>query len=79
MPHVILKMYPGRSEEMKEQAVAFLVKAVVESIGCKESAVSVAIEEIPKEEWVDKVYYPELQQPKPPLYKKPGYKPEDLK
>lgn len=50
MPHVILKMYPGRSEELKAQLGDAIVEDVVAFAKVGADAVSVAIEEIgPKE------------------------------
>jgi 4-oxalocrotonate tautomerase len=34
----------------------------------------VAIEEIPQQEWAEKVYKPEIAKRPETLYKKPGYK-----
>lgn len=60
MPHVIIKSYPGRSEEQKKQLAARIVKDVVEIAKCEKRVVSVAFEEIDKEEWLEKVYRPDI-------------------
>ncbi|WP_117193555.1 tautomerase family protein [Rhizobium terrae] len=75
MPHVIVKMIEGRSEEQKAALTVELTKAVMSSLGCTESSVSVAIEDVPREGWTDKVYVPEIQQRPELIYKKPGYDP----
>jgi 4-oxalocrotonate tautomerase len=51
MPHLIVKLYPGRTEEQKKTLVAKLNRAVIDSLGVPEDVTSIAIEEIPKEEW----------------------------
>ena len=75
MPHVIVKMYPGRSEEQKIKLAEEIVKDVVAIAGCKERSVSVAIEEIGEEDWAEKVYRPDILNKKDSLYKEPGYNP----
>ena len=73
MPHVIVKMYPGRTEEQKKQLTDAIVKDVMTITQVGESSVSVAIEEIPASEWTEKVYKPDIQSKWDKLYKKPGY------
>ena len=75
MPHVIVKLYPGRSEEQKHQLTDEIVKDIVAIAKCLEKSVSVAFEEIEEKEWAEKVYQPDILEKKDTLYKKPGYKP----
>jgi 4-oxalocrotonate tautomerase len=75
MPHVIVKLYPGRSEQQKDRLAEEIVKDVVTITNCGEEAVSVAIEEIRPEDWVEKVYKPHILDNPERLYKKPGYNP----
>jgi 4-oxalocrotonate tautomerase len=42
MPHVIVKLYPGRSEQQKTQLAEAIVKDVVAIARCEEKSVSVA-------------------------------------
>jgi 4-oxalocrotonate tautomerase len=72
-PHVIVKLYPGRSEQQKTQLAEAIVKDVVDIIKCGEESVSVAIEEIKPEDWAEKVYKPDILNAPGKLYKKPGY------
>ena len=51
MPHVTLKLYPGRSEEVKTRLAEQIVKDVMEIAKCGEESVSVAIEEIKPADW----------------------------
>ncbi len=75
MPHVIVKLYPGRSEEQKIQLADEIVKDVVSIAKCLERSVSFAFEEIEEKDWAQKVYQPDILDKKDTLYKKPGYKP----
>ena len=72
-PHVIVKLYPGRSEQQKTRLAQAIVKDVVAIIRCGEESVSVAIEEIKPEDWAEKVYKPDILNTPGKLYKKPGY------
>jgi 4-oxalocrotonate tautomerase len=73
MPHVIVKLWPGRSEQEKKQLADAIVKDVATFAKCDESSVSVAIEEIKSSDWVEKVYKPDIIDKADTLYKKPGY------
>ena len=72
-PHVIVRLYPGRSEQQKIQLAEAIVRDVVDIIKCGEESVSVAIEEIKPEDWAEKVYKPDILNTPGKLYKKPGY------
>lgn len=73
MPHVIVKLYPGRTEHQKLDLTSKIVKAVMEAVNAEESSVSVSIEEIAKENWTTEVYEPDIIKKENTLYKKPGY------
>jgi len=73
MPHVIVKLYPGRSEQQKTRLAEEIVKDVVAIAKCEEKSVSVAFEEIKPEDWAEKVYRPDILNKPEKLYKKPGY------
>jgi 4-oxalocrotonate tautomerase len=75
MPHVIVKLYPGRSEEQKKKLAEEIAKDVVTIAKCEEKSVSVAIEDVEKEDWAERVYQPDILNNKEHLYKKPGYNP----
>jgi 4-oxalocrotonate tautomerase len=75
MPHIIVKFYPGRTEDQKNQLAAKIVKDVVEILGCEEKVVSVAFEEVDPKDWPEKVYKPEILEKKDNLYIEPGYNP----
>ncbi len=75
MPHVVVKLWPGRSEEQKTKLAEAIVNDVMTHLKSSESSVSVTIEEVKQEEWTEKVYKPDIQAKWDKLYKKPGYKP----
>jgi len=75
MPYVIVKLYPGRSQQQKARLADAMVKDVVAIAGVGEDAVSVAIEEVEPEDWAEKVYKPDILSRPERLYKQPGYNP----
>jgi 4-oxalocrotonate tautomerase len=75
MPHVILKLAVGRSEETKAQIAEAITQVVMAHAHCDESAVSVAIEDVAPADWAEKVFRPEIAGNWEKLYKKPGYDP----
>ncbi|NQY68821.1 MAG: tautomerase family protein [Flavobacteriales bacterium] len=77
MPHIVIKMYPGRSEDQKQKLTKAIIKEVTEIFECSEKVVSIGIEETEKELWPEAVYRPEILEKKKTLYKKPGYNPFD--
>ncbi|ANH04466.1 MULTISPECIES: tautomerase family protein [Shinella] len=77
MPHVILKMVEGRTEEQKKALAEALTRAVTTTLGCGEDLVSVAIEDFKDAEWMARVYVPDIQQRPDTIYRMPGYGPED--
>lgn len=75
MPHISIKLYPGRSEQQKVRLAEQIVKDVISLLESSEDSISVAIEQINPEDWVKKVYKPEILNNPEKLYKKPGYNP----
>lgn len=75
MPHVIVKLYPGRSEEQKQRLADEIVRDVVAIAKCAEKSVSVAIEEVRPDDWDEKVYKTDILGGKHLLYREPGYNP----
>jgi len=73
MPHVEIKCFPGRTEEMKAKCAEAVSKAVAETMGCNESSVSISIKEVEQTEWKPKVWDTQIQPEMETLYKKPGY------
>jgi 4-oxalocrotonate tautomerase len=75
MPHAIVKLYAGRSEEQKQRIAEAVTQAIMASAGSNEAAVSVSIEDIAPDDWTEKVYRPDITARPDILYKKPGYEP----
>jgi 4-oxalocrotonate tautomerase len=73
MPHVSVKMYPGRSEKEKAELAQAIAQDIMDIIGAGKSSISVAIEDISPQEWKTKVYDPEIIGKSDNLYIKPGY------
>lgn len=78
MPHVIVKLWPGPSEQQKRGLAVRIVEDVVATLKLGEDSVSVAIEEVKPSDWLEKVYRPDIEPEIDKLYKKPGYGPSDL-
>lgn len=55
MPHISVKMYPGRSMDTKEDLANKIQKLTVEELGCEMGHVSVSFEDIEKENWEEEV------------------------
>jgi 4-oxalocrotonate tautomerase len=73
MPHVIVKLWPGKSEQQKVRLAEEIVKDVTKVLNCGEESVSVSIEEVEPQDWAEKVYQPDIINNSEKLYKKPGY------
>jgi len=73
-PHVIVKLWPGKSEQQKARLAQAITKDVITVLHHGDESVSVAIEEIDADEWAEKVYRPDIEQKSDTLYKKPGYR-----
>jgi 4-oxalocrotonate tautomerase len=73
MPHVIVKLWPGKSEQQKTRLAEAIVKDVMNVLKYGEESVSVAFEEIKPEDWAEKVYNPDIVNNAEQLYKQPGY------
>jgi 4-oxalocrotonate tautomerase len=75
MPHVIVKMWPGPSEQQKALLAKRIVKDVIESLDSSDESISVAIEEVSPQDWMAEVYNVQIAPNMSKLYKKPGYDP----
>jgi 4-oxalocrotonate tautomerase len=75
MPHVIIKMYPGRTAEQKKRLVESITDSFIRVANVSDASLSVDIVEIAPEEWPDKVYRHDILDRYDSLYKKPGYNP----
>ena len=73
MPHLIVKLWPGKSDQQKARLAEEITKDVMDILHYGEESVSVAIEEVKSRDWAEKVYKPDIQDKWDKLYKKPGY------
>jgi 4-oxalocrotonate tautomerase len=73
MPHVIVKLWPGKSEQQKTRLAEEIFKDVRKVLNYGEASVSVAIEEVEQLDWAKQVYQPDIINSSEKLYKKPGY------
>jgi len=78
MPHIIVKLWPGKSKQQKARLSEAIAKDVMNVLNYGEESVSVAIKEVEPEDRVEKVYKPDIQNKWEKLYKKPGYELSDL-
>ena len=73
MPHVIVKLWPGKSEQQKARLADKIAKDVMDVFNYGEESVSIGFEEIKSQDWKEKVYRPDIRDKWEKLYKKPGY------
>ena len=73
MPHVIVKLWPGKSEQQKKRLAEKITRDVMDVFHYGEESVSVGFEEISSKDWKEKVYKPDINDKWDSIYKKPGY------
>ena len=78
MPHVIVKLWPGSSEQQKQNLAEAIVKGLMTTLRTSEDSVSVAIEEIKPQNWMEAVYRPDIEKNMAELYKNRDTSPFDL-
>ena len=72
MPHIVVKLWPGRNEDIKVNLAKKIADAVVEELKVDIGDVSVAIEEVNRSDWGEQVYKREIKD-NSNLYVKPDY------
>lgn len=72
MPHIVVKLWPGRSDEIKTNLAKKIAQDVAEGLKVDISDVSVAFEEVAQGDWGEQVYKKEIRDNKN-IYFKPGY------
>jgi 4-oxalocrotonate tautomerase len=75
MPHVVVKLYSGRTEQQKAALANAITKAVVATLKHGEESISVGIEDVEPRDWTERVYRPDILGKPDTIYKKPGYNP----
>ena len=73
MPHVIVKLWPGKSDEQKLRLSNAIVRDVTDILNYGDDAVSVSFEEVASSEWTDRVFNPDILGKWDRLTKEPGY------
>ena len=73
MPHIIVKLWPGKSEQQKTRLAERIAKDVMDVLNYGEESVSVGFEDVSARDWKEKVYKPDIQEKWDQLYKRPGY------
>ncbi len=69
MPHIIVKLWPGRTEEQKKNCAKAVAKAMVDTIDdVTDEKMSVSVMEIPSEEWDEKINGIDRRDPEAVLY-----------
>ena len=74
MSHITVKLWPGRDEEVKTALAEKIAQDVAEGLNVNIGDVSVAFEEVEKEDWGEKVYKKEIRDNIENIYLKPTYK-----
>ena len=55
MPHISIKMYPGRTEEVKKDLAEKTKDFICQEMNLEEKYISVSVEEIEKDKWNEEV------------------------
>jgi 4-oxalocrotonate tautomerase len=76
MPHVIVKLWSGRSDQQKRKLAEEVTKAVMATLNYGEESVSIGIEDVEPKDWTEKVYKPDILGKPQTIHKKPGYNPQ---
>lgn len=71
MPHIIVKCYPGRTDEQKQELAKEICDSVVRIMKTNADAVSIDIVDVKPEDWNDTVLNTEIIPNMDRLYKKP--------
>lgn len=72
MPHIAVKLYPGRSQEQKQTLADEMTKTLMSVLGSKKEAISVSIEEVTPDDWAELVTKPDIEAKPDTIYKRSG-------
>ena len=75
MPHVTIKLWPGRSQEQKRELSDAILRDVTSILGYGDQSVSVGFQEVSPQDWMKDVYDPDIIGNWDGLTKEPGYGP----
>lgn len=73
MPHITVQMYPGRDDEIKKRLADALVKTAAKELERGPEHFSVSIEDVPQDEWDEKVYKAAIDPQNTNVFVRPGY------
>jgi|JI10StandDraft_1071094.scaffolds.fasta_scaffold39461_2 4-oxalocrotonate tautomerase len=73
MPHVIVKLWPGKTAAQKQRLSDAIVRDVTSILNYGDESVSVGFEEVSPQDWSKRVYVPDIQDRWNTLTKAPGY------
>ena len=72
MPHIIVKLWPGRSDKIKSDLAKQIALDVARGLDVEIGDVSVAFKEVNREDWGEQVYKKEIKD-NSNIYFKPEY------
>jgi len=72
MPHINVKLYPGRTAEQKQALADAMTKTMISVLGSKEESISVGIEDVAPDAWAEVVTKPEIADKPNTVYKRPS-------
>lgn len=61
MPHIVVKLWPGRNDELKTSLAKKIACDVAEELKVDIGDVSVAFEEVNRNDWGEEVYKKEIK------------------
>ncbi len=73
MPHISVKLWPGKSDAQKQRLADAISACTQEILGEADASISVAFEEVQAANWKEHVFDPEIKGKPDSLFKKPGY------
>lgn len=75
MPHIVIKLWPGKSDAQKHELAERITGAMGEVMGNGDKSISVLFEEVDPDDWMETVYDAEIAPNWDRLTKAPGYGP----
>lgn len=74
MPHLTLKHFKPELTSTQKQALSdAFTKAIIETVKCEETVVSISFESIQPNDWYQSVFKPEISSQQNLLFKHPEY------
>ncbi len=75
MPHVIVKLWPGKTEDQKQRLTKAIAADIGAILGSRDESISVGFEEVAPADWDERVYRPDIAANWDRLHKRPGRTP----